>query len=107
MFCFLCRHIRRGLHAVNCTEVKNGKAGNSDSEIDAVDVEAESPPAVVFDDHSQTAAKSKETAENNRATKAKQNQSKRDMSDDDGKVIDVEGIEEDETFLTTGNITQF
>ena len=29
------------------------------------------------------------------------------MSDDDDEVIDVEGIEEDETFLTIGNTTQY
>lgn len=105
MFCSLCLHIRRGLH--DCTEVKNGKAGNSDSEIDAVDVETESPLAVVSNDHPQTAAKPKEKTENSRATKAKQNQKQRDTSDDDEEVIDVEGIEEDETFLTIGNTTQY
>ena len=107
MFCSLCLHIRRGLHDVNCTAVENGKAGNSDSEIDAVDVEVESPPAVVSNDHPQTAAKPKEKTENSRATKAKQNQKQRDTSDDDDEVIDVEGIEEDETFLTIGNTTQY
>ena len=106
MFCSLCLHIRRGLHDVNCTEVNNEKEGNSDSEIDAVDVEVESPPAVVSNDHPQTAAKPKEKTENSRATKAKQNQKQRDTSDDDHEVIDVEGIEEDETFLTIGNTTQ-
>ena len=107
MFCFLCLHIRRGLHDVNCTAVKNGKTGNSDSENDAVDVEIESPSAVVSNDHPQTAAKPKEKTENSRATKAKQNQKQRDTSDDDEEVIDVEGIEEDETFLTIGNTTQY
>ena len=107
MFCSLCLHIRRGLHDVNCTAVKNGKPGNSDSENDAVDVEVESPPAVVSNDHPQTAAKPKEKTENSRATKAKQNQKQRDTSDDDDEVIDVEGIEEDETFLTIGNTTQY
>ena len=108
MFCSLCLHIRRGLHDVNCTAVKNGKTGNSDSENDAVDVEVESPPAVVSNDHPQTAAKAKEKTENSRATKAKQNQKQQDTSDDDDEeVIDVEGIEEDETFLTIGNTTQY
>ena len=39
---------------MNCTAVKNGKTGNSDSENDAVDVENESPSAVVSNDHPQT-----------------------------------------------------
>ena len=91
---------------MNCTAVKNGKTGNSDSENDAVDVEIESPSAVVSNDHPQTATKLKEKTENSRATKAKQNQKQQDMSDDDEEVIDVEGIEEDETFLTIGNTTQ-
>ena len=107
MFCSLCLHIRRGLHDVNCTAVKNGKTGNSDSEIDAVDVEVESPPAVVTNNYPKSAAKPKEKTENSRATKAKQNQKQRDTSDDDEEVIDVEGIEEDETFLTIGNTTQY
>ena len=107
MFCSLCLHIRRGLHDVNCTAVKNGKTGNSDSEIDAVDVEVESPPAVVTNDYPKSAAKPKEKTENSRATKAKQNQKQQDTSDDDEEVIDVEGIEEDETFLTIGNTTQY
>ena len=107
MFCSLCLHIRRGLHDVNCTAVKNGKTGNSDSENDAVDVEIESPSAVVSNDHPQTATKPKEKTENSRATKAKQNQKQQDTSDDDDEVIDVEGIEEDETFLTIGNTTQY
>ena len=107
MFYSLYSRIRRGLHDVNSTEVKNRKAGNSDSEIDAVDVEVESPPAVVSNDHPRTAAKPKEKTENNRATKAKQNQKQRDMSDDDDGVIDVEGVEEEETFLTIGNTTQY
>ena len=107
MFCSLCLHIRRGPHDVNCTAVKNGKAGNSDSEIDAVDVETESPLAVVSNDHPQTATKPKEKTGNSRATKAKQNQKQQDTSDDDEEVIDVEGIEEDETFLTIGNTTQY
>ena len=107
MFCSLCLHIRRELRDVNCTAVKNGKTGNSDSENDAVDVEIESPSAVVSNDHPQTATKPKEKTENSRATKAKQNQKQRDTSDDDDEeVIDVEGIEEDETFLTIGNTTQ-
>ena len=92
---------------MNCTAVKNGKTGNSDSENDAVDVENESPSAVVSNDHPQTATKPKEKTENSRATKAKQNQKQRDTSDDDEEVIDVEGIEEDETFLTIGNTTQY
>ena len=92
---------------MNCTAVKNGKTGNSDSENDAVDVEIESPSAVVSNDHPQTATKPKEKTENSRATKAKQNQKQRDTSDDDEEVIDVEGIEEDETFLTIGNTTQY
>lgn len=92
---------------MNCTAVKNGKTGNSDSENDAVDVEIESPSAVVSNDHPQTATKLKEKTENSRATKAKQNQKQQDMSDDDEEVIDVEGIEEDETFLTIGNTTQY
>ena len=92
---------------MNCTAVKNGKTGNSDSENDAVDVENESPSAVVSNDHPQTATKPKEKTENSRATKAKQNQKQRDTSDDDDEVIDVEGIEEDETFLTIGNTTQY
>ena len=107
MFCSLCLHIRRGLHDVNYTAVKNGKTGNSDSENDAVDVEIESPSAVVSNDHPQTATKPKEKTENSRATKAKQNQKQQDTSDDDEEVIDVEGIEEDETFLTIGNTTQY
>ena len=107
MFCSLCLHIRRGLHDVNSTEVKNGKAGNSYSETDAVDIEVESPPAVVSNGHPQTTAKPKEKTENSRVTRAKQNQNKRDMSDDDDEVIDVEGVEEDETFLTIGNTTQY
>ena len=107
MFCSLCLHIRRGLRDVNCTEVRNGKAGNNDSEIDAVDVEIESPSTVVSNNHTQTAAKPKEKTKNSRATKAKQNQKQRDTSDDDEEVIDVEGIEEDETFLTIGNTTQY
>ena len=107
MFCSLCLHIRRGLHDVNCTAVKNGKTGSSDSENDAVDVEIQSPPAVVSNDHPQTATKPKEKTENSRATKAKQNQKQQDTSDDDEEVIDVEGIEEDETFLTIGNTTQY
>ena len=107
MFCSLCLHIRRGLHDVNCTAVKNGKTGNSDSENDAVDVEIESPSAVVSNDHPQTATKPKEKTKNSRATKAKQNQKQQDTSDDDEEVIDVEGIEEDETFLTIGNTTQY
>lgn len=92
---------------MNCTAVKNGKTGNSDSENDAVDVEIESPSAVVSNDHPQTTTKPKEKTENSRATKAKQNQKQRDTSDDDEEVIDVEGIEEDETFLTIGNTTQY
>ena len=92
---------------MNCTAVKNGKTGNSDSENDAVDVEIESPSAVVSNDHPQTATKPKEKTENSRVTKAKQNQKQRDTSDDDEEVIDVEGIEEDETFLTIGNTTQY
>ena len=92
---------------MNCTAVKNGKTGNSDSENDAVDVEIESPSAVVSNDHPQTATKPKEKTENSRATKVKQNQKQRDTSDDDEEVIDVEGIEEDETFLTIGNTTQY
>lgn len=92
---------------MNCTAVKNGKTGNSDSENYAVDVEIESPSAVVSNDHPQTATKPKEKTENSRATKAKQNQKQRDTSDDDEEVIDVEGIEEDETFLTIGNTTQY
>ena len=107
MFCSLCLHIRRGPHDVNCTAIKNGKAGNRDSEIDAVDVETESPLAVVSNDHPQTATKPKEKTGNSRATKAKQNQKQQDTSDDDEEVIDVEGIEEDETFLTIGNTTQY
>ena len=107
MFCSLCLHIRRGLRDVNCTEVKNGKAGNNDCEIDAVDVEIESPPAVVSNDHPQTATKPNEKTENSRATKAKQNEKQPDTSDDEEEVIDVEGIEEDETFLTIGNTTQY
>ena len=92
---------------MNCTAVKNGKTGNSDSENDAVDVEIESPSAVVSNDHPQTTTKPKEKTENSRATKAKQNQKQLDTSDDDEEVIDVEGIEEDETFLTIGNTTQY
>ena len=92
---------------MNCTAVKNGKTGNSDSENDAVDVEIESPSAVVSNDHPETATKLKEKTENSRATKAKQNQKQQDTSDDDEEVIDVEGIEEDETFLTIGNTTQY
>ena len=92
---------------MNCTAVKNGKTGNSDSENDAVDVEIESPSAVVSNDHPQTAIKLKEKTENSRVTKAKQNQKQQDTSDDDEEVIDVEGIEEDETFLTIGNTTQY
>lgn len=107
MFYSLYSRIRRGLHDVNSTEVNNGKTGNSDSEINAVDVEIESPPAVVSNDHPQTATKPKEKTENSRATKAKQNQKQQDTSDDDEEVIDVEGIEEDETFLTIGNTTQY
>ena len=107
MFCSLCLNIRRGLRDVNCTEVRNGKAGNNDFEIDAVDVEIESPSTLVSNNHTQTAAKPKEKTKNSRATKAKQNQKQRDTSDDDEEVIDVEGIEEDETFLTIGNTTQY
>ena len=93
----------------NVTKSITEEEDESDSEIiDVVDVDDDYQP-----DHqescnvqSSNAFKDEEKGGNQKATTTKQKKNQRTMSIEDDEIIDVDGIDDEETFLTIGNTTR-
>ena len=105
---FLLFRVNRASQDEEVTKAISEEDGESDADIDVVEVDDNSqtdrqkPP----NDHPSTAIKTKGKTGRQKRTNAKQKKNQSHLSNEDDEVIDVEGIGEEETFLTIGNTTR-